>query len=194
MTLEFLCWFVIYRKQLVYHKQHNVKCPSRPIKQHLCLTRKYQKKIISISQLIICVWQLFYLFYIWTASEWGPMEIRVYFANKLLNCKIKYVHVTTFRTVMTILFTAAADRSSPLGWSTRVMPRWRRLKVKPSMMVSRVSVQFSGSSGDKWNGFQRKEDKFSVYQFIQPKSCGWIKAILFLMCYSTSVRGNGVSE
>lgn len=87
------------------------------------------------------------------------MEIIVIFANKLLNWKIKYlqiyflwdiVHVTTFLTVVTILFTAAADRSSPLGWSTRVMPRWRRLKVMPSKIVSRVSVQFSGSSGDKW--------------------------------------------
>lgn len=87
------------------------------------------------------------------------MEILVVFGNKLLNWKIKYlqiyflwdiVHVTTFLTVMTILFTAAADRSSPLGWSTRVMPRWWRLKVMPSKIVSRVSVQFSGSSGDKW--------------------------------------------
>lgn len=49
-------------------------------------------------------------------------------------------------TVAKILLTAAADCSSPLGWSTSVMPRWRRLKVMPSRMVSRVSVQFSGSS------------------------------------------------
>lgn len=52
-------------------------------------------------------------------------------------------------TVATILFTAAADSSSPLGWSTSVMPRWQRLKVIPSKMVSRVSVQFSGSSTTK---------------------------------------------
>lgn len=53
---------------------------------------------------------------------------------------------TPVLTVATILLTAAADCSSPLGWSTSVMPRWRRLNVMPSKMVSRVSVQFSGSS------------------------------------------------
>jgi len=52
-------------------------------------------------------------------------------------------------TVATILFTAAADSSSPLGWSTSVMPRRRRLKVTPSMTASRVSVQFSGSSAGR---------------------------------------------
>lgn len=48
----------------------------------------------------------------------------------------------------TILLTAAADSSWPLGWSTSVMPRCQRLKVMPSRMVSRVSVQFSGSSAE----------------------------------------------
>ncbi len=50
-------------------------------------------------------------------------------------------------TVATILLTAAAESSSPLGWSTRVMPRCRMLKVIPSRRVSLVSVQFSASSG-----------------------------------------------
>ena len=50
-------------------------------------------------------------------------------------------------TVATILLTAAADISSPLGCSTSVMPRYLRLKIIPSSNVSRVSVQFSGSSG-----------------------------------------------
>lgn len=49
-------------------------------------------------------------------------------------------------TVATILLTAAADSSSPLGLSTSVMPRYLRLKTMPSSRVSRVSVQFSGNS------------------------------------------------
>lgn len=49
-------------------------------------------------------------------------------------------------TVATILLTAAADSSSPLGRSTSVMPRYLRLKIMPSSRVSRVSVQFSGNS------------------------------------------------
>lgn len=47
--------------------------------------------------------------------------------------------------VATILLTAAADSSSPLGRSTSVMPRYLRVKSMPSSSVSRVSVQFSGS-------------------------------------------------
>ena len=49
-------------------------------------------------------------------------------------------------TVATILLTAAADSSSPLGRSTSVIPRYLRLKTMPSSSVSRVSVQFSGNS------------------------------------------------
>lgn len=49
-------------------------------------------------------------------------------------------------TVATILLTAAADSSSPLGLSTNVIPRYLRLKTMPSSSVSRVSVQFSGNS------------------------------------------------
>lgn len=49
-------------------------------------------------------------------------------------------------TVATILLTAAADSSSPLGLSTSVIPRYLRLKTMPSSSVSRVSVQFSGNS------------------------------------------------
>lgn len=49
-------------------------------------------------------------------------------------------------TVAAILLTAAADSSSPLGCSTSVMPKYFRLKSIPSRRVSRVSVQFSGSS------------------------------------------------
>lgn len=49
-------------------------------------------------------------------------------------------------TVATILLTAAAESSSPLGCSTSVMPMYLRLKSIPSSSVSRVSVQFSGSS------------------------------------------------
>ena len=57
-------------------------------------------------------------------------------------------------TVATILLTAAADSSSPLGCSTSVMPRYLRLKSIPSSSVSRVSVQFSGSSGQRRTGPQ----------------------------------------
>lgn len=69
-------------------------------------------------------------------------------------CWQKTIHdsiviATPALTVAIILFTAAADRSSPLGWSTSVMPRWRRLKVMPSKIISLVSVQFSGSSLEK---------------------------------------------
>lgn len=37
--------------------------------------------------------------------------------------------------------------SSPLGWPTRVIPRYFTLNTIPSNRVSFVSVQFSGSSG-----------------------------------------------
>lgn len=42
---------------------------------------------------------------------------------------------------------AADAMSSPLGWPTRVMPRYFTLNTIPSSKVSLVSVQFSGSSG-----------------------------------------------
>lgn len=51
-------------------------------------------------------------------------------------------------TVATILLTAAADCSSPLGCSTIVTPRYLRWNVMPSSRVSLVSVQFSGSSAE----------------------------------------------
>ncbi|TNN82596.1 hypothetical protein EYF80_007114 [Liparis tanakae] len=43
--------------------------------------------------------------------------------------------------------------SSPLGWPTRVMPRYFTLNTIPSSSVSLVSVQFSGSSD--WTQTQR---------------------------------------
>ncbi len=49
-------------------------------------------------------------------------------------------------TVATILLIAAAAMSSPLGWPTRVMPKYFTLNTIPSKSVSLVSVQFSGSS------------------------------------------------
>lgn len=64
------------------------------------------------------------------------------------------MHHTVFRikkeqrlTVVTILRMAAEAMSSPLGWPTRVMPRYFTLNTIPSSSVSLVSVQFSGSSG-----------------------------------------------
>lgn len=65
-------------------------------------------------------------------------------------------------TVATILLTAAADSSSPLGCSTSVMPRYLRLKSIPSSSVSRVSVQFSGSSGQRRTGPQTLMGRASV--------------------------------
>lgn len=50
-------------------------------------------------------------------------------------------------TVATILRMAAEAMSSPLGWPTRVIPRYFTLNTIPSSRVSLVSVQFSGSSG-----------------------------------------------
>lgn len=47
----------------------------------------------------------------------------------------------------TILRMAAEAMSSPLGWPTRVIPRYFTLNTIPSNRVSFVSVQFSGSSG-----------------------------------------------
>ncbi len=55
----------------------------------------------------------------------------------------------SFLTVATILLTAAADSSSPLGCSTIVTPRYLSWTVMPSRRVSLVSVQFSGSSADE---------------------------------------------
>lgn len=52
-------------------------------------------------------------------------------------------------TVATILLTAAADSSSPLGCSTIVTPRYLSWNAMPSRRVSLVSVQFSGSSADE---------------------------------------------
>lgn len=49
-------------------------------------------------------------------------------------------------TVATILLTAAAESSSPLGCSTIVTPRYLSWNDMPSSRVSLVSVQFSGSS------------------------------------------------
>lgn len=51
-------------------------------------------------------------------------------------------------TVATILLTAAADSSSPLGCSTMVTPRYLSWNTMPSSRVSLVSVQFSGSSAE----------------------------------------------
>lgn len=59
-------------------------------------------------------------------------------------------------TVATILLTAAADNSSPLGCSTIVTPRYFSWNTMPSSRVSRVSVQFSGSSGERERERARK--------------------------------------
>lgn len=59
-----------------------------------------------------------------------------------------------FLTVATILLTAAADSSSPLGCSTMVTPRYLSWNTMPSRRVSRVSVQFSGSSR-RWDRKER---------------------------------------
>lgn len=98
------------------------------------------------------------------------------------------VFIYKFLTVTTILLTAAADRSSPLGWSTSVMPRWRRLKVMPSKMVSRVSVQFSGSSEDKRSWLHVEEGKKCQCASIYSKWNCWMEAILFLVCSCTLSR------
>lgn len=66
-------------------------------------------------------------------------------------------------TVATILLTAAAERSSPLGSSTSVMPMYFRLKSIPSSRVSLVSVQFSGSSKGDYN-FLNKGFHWEVMQ------------------------------
>lgn len=62
-----------------------------------------------------------------------------------LFCKVLHLQILT---VATILLTAAAESSSPFGCSTNVMPRYLRLNSTPSSSVSRVSVQFSGSSNE----------------------------------------------
>lgn len=62
-------------------------------------------------------------------------------------------------TVATILLTAAADSSSPFGCSTSVTPRYFSWNAMPSSRVSRVSVQFSGSSA---GGFGEKKKKSIV--------------------------------
>lgn len=65
------------------------------------------------------------------------------------SCLLQVCGCVLSLTVATILLTAAADSSSPLGCSTIVTPRYLSWNTMPSRRVSLVSVQFSGSSADE---------------------------------------------
>lgn len=77
--------------------------------------------------------------------------------NYKLSAEFLQIHICYHRTaslsltVATILLTAAAESSSPLGCSTIVTPRYFSWNTIPSRRVSRVSVQFSGSSANEKN-------------------------------------------
>lgn len=82
-------------------------------------------------------------------SRWAGLKImsyRSYLGTRATKARGTVTCSLGALTVATILLTAAADSSSPLGRSTSVIPRYLRLKTMPSSSVSRVSVQFSGNS------------------------------------------------
>lgn len=97
-------------------------------------------------------------------------------------CSLLMVLRLVFLTVATILLTAAADSSSPLGCSTIVTPRYLRWKTMPSNRVSLVSVQFSGSSA-------RLEKCTSDKSAQQQPSCFTVMIVLWclnkvsIMCF-----------
>lgn len=72
-----------------------------------------------------------------------------YFSYVCGSCLLQVCGCVLSLTVATILLTAAADSSSPLGCSTIVTPRYLSWNTMPSRRVSLVSVQFSGSSADE---------------------------------------------
>ncbi len=87
-------------------------------------------------------------------------------------------------TVVTILLIAAAAMSSPLGWPTRVMPRYFTLNTIPSKSVSLVSVQFSGSSKTQNKHFHHlKLFKRTVHQNM--KTLYYLLTLMLFQTYMT---------
>lgn len=102
-----------------------------------------------------------------------PVESRLFWKVAKMYYVVTYSHIHTVErmvlvwmwlTVATILFTAAAESSSPLDSCTSVMPKYFSWKTIPSNRVSRVSVQFSGSSLEKRSHYS--QSKFLLYYII----------------------------
>lgn len=109
-------------------------------------------EVMMWRKLYMCFWETHFLgIHFWLGVCWQEILgdlVLGYFIDTCLSSLLKVFKFVSL-TVATILLTAAADSSSPLGCSTIVTPRYLRWKTMPSNRVSLVSVQFSGSSA-RW--------------------------------------------
>lgn len=96
-----------------------------------------------------------------------------------LACLLQVCKCLLYLTVATILLTAAADSSSPLGCSTIVTPRYLSWNTMPSRRVSLVSVQFSGSSAD---------ERHAQWHFCSPTTPAAFSVSQANRCVSTTQR------